>query len=143
MAVRFLRRSCRRPGARECCPDAQPLILTLLALCALAACGREAVDPAAAVERYLQAKAAGDRVTIQHLLCRAMEADIEREARSFEGVSLARLEEVDCWQDGSEPVVRCRGKIVAAYGEDQREFPLSAYRVAWEDSEWKWCGEAR
>lgn len=118
-------------------------LVALILLYLLSACDPGTVDPAAAVERYLLAKVAGDRDMIQRLLCSAMEADIEREVQSFTGVSQARLEGMDCRQDGDEPIVRCAGKIVAEYGTEISEFPLSAYRVAWEDGEWKWCGEAR
>ena len=119
------------------------MLAALIALSLLAACDQRFGDPAAAVERYLLAKVAGDRDTIQRLLCRSMGAEIEREARSFEGVSQARLEGMACRSEGDRSVVRCRGKIVAAYGAEQSEFPLASYRVAWEDGEWKWCGEAR
>ena len=119
------------------------ILVALLAFSLLAACDQSTGDPAAAVEHYLMAKVAGDRETIQRLLCRSMGAEIEREARSFEGVSQAHLEGVACRSEGDKAVVRCRGKIVAAYGAEQSEFPLGAYRVNWEDGEWKWCGEAR
>ena len=79
---------------------------------------------------------------IRRLLCLQMEADFERERRSFEGVSEAHLEGVACQSDMDGSTVRCQGKIVAAYGAEQSEFPLSAYRVVWEDGEWKWCGQA-
>ena len=118
-----------------------PVILLVLFL--LSACNQGTVDPAAAVERYLTAKVTGDRQTLQRLLCSDMEADIEREVRSFEGVSQAHLEGMDCRPDGDGSIVRCRGMIVAAYGSEQSEFPLGAYRVTWEDGEWKWCGETR
>ena len=116
-------------------------LIILAALCLLSACTRRG-EPSAAVERYLQAKVSGDEETIRRLLCRAMEGDYERERRSFEGVNEAHLEGMDCQGGGDSSFVRCQGKIVAAYGVEQSEFPLTAYRVTWEDGEWKWCGEA-
>jgi hypothetical protein len=117
--------------------------LILVVVCLLAACsGRGSIDSGATVERYLQAKVAGDGETIRRLLCHRMEVDYEREWRSFEAVSEAHLEGVACRPDADGSTVRCQGKIVAAYGTEQSEFPLSAYRVVWEDGEWKWCGEA-
>jgi hypothetical protein len=109
----------------------------------LAACDQSMSDPAVSVERYLTAKATGDRQILQRLLCSAMQDEIEREVRSFSGVSQAHLEGMDCRKDGDGSIVRCRGKIVAAYGTERSEFPLGAYRVTWEDGEWKWCGETR
>ena len=45
---------------------------------------------------------------------------------------------------GKARAIRCvaAGKIVALYGAQQTEFPLTTYRVVQEDGEWKWCGEA-
>jgi hypothetical protein len=117
--------------------------LFLVVVCLLAACsGRDSIDQAAAVEHYLQAKVSGDGGTIRRLLCRQMEGDFEMELRSFEGVSNAHLEGMACRLDEQGSTVRCQGKIVAVYGAEQSEFPLSSYRVVWEDGEWKWCGEA-
>lgn len=118
--------------------------LTLLVgLVLLAACsGRIGDDPAQTVERYLQAKVAGDAETIRRLLCTEMEADFEREWQSFSGVSEAHLEGMACLYESVRDTVRCQGKIVAAYGAEESQFPLGVYRVVWEDGEWKWCGQA-
>jgi hypothetical protein len=120
------------------------LVLLFLVLI-LAACGG-AGDPAETVERYLQAKVAGDRQQIQTDLCSEMESVLEREARTFESVSGVELEGMACQLagdgGGDEAVVSCDGRIVALYGAEETEFPLVAYRVVQEDGEWKWCGEA-
>ena len=113
------------------------LLLIILAACAGAAAG----DPAQTVESYLQAKADGDAATIQQLLCSEMESVLEREARAFESVSGVHIEGMACTDDG-EGKVSCAGKIVATYGTEDTEFPLTAYRVVQEDGEWKWCGES-
>ncbi|MBE2220661.1 MAG: hypothetical protein IAF02_03925 [Anaerolineae bacterium] len=114
------------------------LLLTLL----LAACGSSsASDPAQTVEAYLQAKADGDATTIQQLLCSEMEGVLERESRAFESVSGVHIEGMACTDEGSGKV-SCTGKIVATYGTEDTEFPLTAYRVVQEDGEWKWCGES-
>ena len=113
------------------------LCLLLLAACASA----DASDPAQVVERYLQAKVAGDGEAIRRLLCAEMEQDWERETRSFETVSQATLQDLACRRRGESDVVDCQGKIVALYGAEQTEFPLGSYRVAREDGEWKYCGE--
>jgi hypothetical protein len=110
----------------------------------LAACGggAGAGDPAETVERYLQAKVESDAEMLQGLLCSEMESVLEREIHTFDSVSEVRLEDVACQQEGDSSTVRCGGSIVALYGSEETEFPLTAYRVVQEDGEWKWCGEA-
>jgi hypothetical protein len=108
----------------------------------LAACSTQGGgDPVRAVERYLTAKVEGDGETLRGLLCSAMEADLRREASSFASVD-AQLEGMTCTRSGDSDVVTCSGQIVATYGAEQTEFPLTSYRVVQEDGEWKWCGEA-
>jgi hypothetical protein len=51
---------------------------------------------------------------------------------------------MSCQRNGTEgdyTLVSCDGNIVATYNGEQREFPLTTYRVAEVDGEWKWCGE--
>lgn len=114
------------------------LILTFLLLI-LTACGDVAGNPSTTVEQYLQAKVAGDREALGRLLCSEMEADLDREAASFASVE-AELQGVSCSANGD--IVSCEGTIVATYGREDREIPLSSYRVVQEDGEWRWCGEA-
>jgi hypothetical protein len=47
-----------------------------------------------------------------------------------------------CVFEEATSTVRCDGTIVALYGTEETEFPLTAYRVVQEDGEWRWCGEA-
>ena len=118
------------------------LLLSLLFILVLAACGGgTAGDPAKTVESYLQAKADGDAETIQQLLCSEMEGVLERESRAFESVSGVHIEGMACTDEGGGKV-SCTGAIVATYGTEDTEFPLTAYRVVEEDGEWKWCGES-
>lgn len=116
------------------------VLLALLLGLALTACGGGG-DPVQTVERYLQAKAASDGDTIRQLLCSEMEAFVERETRTFESVSGVEIQDMACEQTGDN-TVSCTGKIVAEYGAETTEFPLTAYRVVQEDGEWKWCGES-
>lgn len=135
------------------------LVLMVVLMGVLAACGgsgggdaqntpAETVDTAAqAVERYLTAKANSDEATLRPLLCSAMEADLPREAASFSSVTGVRIEGMTCSSKGSdsaadETIVQCEGKIIANYGAEDNEFPLTSYRAVREDGEWKWCGES-
>jgi hypothetical protein len=106
----------------------------------LSACAGER-SPEDTVERYLQAKVAGDVETVQGLLCTEMENVLIREANAFSSVSAA-IERMDCRSTGADTVT-CSGQIVAAYGTENTTFPLGTYRVVREDDSWKWCGEAR
>jgi hypothetical protein len=106
------------------------------------ACGGGGGDPAETVENYLQAKVEGDGDTLRGLLCSEMESALERETRSFESVSGVTIEGMACTFEESSSTVRCEGTIVALYGTEETEFPLTNYRVVQEDGEWRWCGEA-
>ena len=118
------------------------MILVLLSLFLAVACDSSAGDPAETVENYLQAKVDRDAETLRGLLCSEMESVLEREVRSFESVSGAQIEGMACQYEEATNTVRCQGTIVALYGTEESEFPLTAYRVVQEDGEWKWCGEA-
>lgn len=98
-------------------------------------------DPADAVVQYMQAKVDGDRDVLASLLCAELESTLSREAQSFSTVE-ANLEDVTCQREGDSDIVTCSGAIVADYGGENTEFPLSSYRVLQEDGVWKWCGEA-
>lgn len=117
------------------------IILTL----ALAACGNGdsgSGDPAQAVETYMQAKITSDEATIRSLLCSEMEQNVEREIMSFSSVNDATIEGMSCTDTGNGRVA-CEGTIVALYGTEETEFPLTTYRAVQEDGEWKWCGETQ
>jgi hypothetical protein len=116
----------------------QFFILSFLLL-VLAACGAVASDPSDTVEQYLEAKISSDSETLGQLICSEMESVLAREVASFASVE-ANLEGVSCIANGN--IVTCEGAIVATYGTEDREFPLSSYRVVQEDGEWRWCGEA-
>ena len=126
--------------------------LSLLTICTLilAACGNTATTPAPAtggnpakmIEKYLQAKITGDEQTLRSLLCAAMEKDLQLEATTFLGTSGVKLDGLACAAAGAGKVT-CQGKIVADYGQEKNEFPLTSYTVAQEDGEWKYCGETR
>ena len=117
------------------------LILILLLLSACTSSDGADSDPAVdAVESYLEAKVSSDEEGIQNLICSELESTIEREIASFASVE-ASLEDMSCTSDGN--IVTCAGQIVALYGTENREFPLSTYQVVQEDGEWRWCGEGQ
>ena len=128
-------------------------VIVFLLFFSLAACagngstsGGTGDDPAArAVEDYLSAKVRGEADEIRAGLCSEMEADLERETRTFESVSNASIDNMSCASDDpnaeDETAVRCSGEIVALYGTEENVFPLVSYRVVEEDGEWKYCGE--
>lgn len=118
-----------------------PLLLGALVVTMACTTGGEG-DPAETVEAYLQAKVDGNIDTIGALLCAEMEANLERESRTFESVSDVAIEDMACQAVDDSATVRCAGRIVALYGAEETEFPLVNYRVVQEDGEWKWCGEA-
>lgn len=118
------------------------VILLLITVLIVACSSSTESNPAATVERYLQAKADADADTISQLLCSEMENVLERESRTFESVSGVHIEGLSCQQVGDNQVVTCQGTIIATYGTEDTEFPLASYRVVEEDGEWKWCGEA-
>ncbi len=116
-------------------------VIVLFLLLLLTACGGDDGETAVqTVENYMQAKIDTDADTIHALLCSEMEANAERETRTFQGVDNPRIEAMSCTFDGEE-TVNCTGKIVATYGTEDNEFPFTNYRVVQEDGEWKWCGE--
>ncbi len=127
------------------------LFVSFLLLISLVACGGSGAGgnagdpPARAVEAYLSAKVQGDQDGIRAGLCSEMEAILDRELHAFDSVTDAAIENMSCVSDDptatTETAVRCEGEIVALYGTEETNFPLSAYRAVNEDGEWKWCGE--
>lgn len=119
------------------------LIFLIASLAILAAaCSSGSGDPARTVEQYLQAKVDGNEKVIRQLLCSEMEGNAFQENNAFTSVSGAHIEDMKCQRMDDSDIVKCDGKIVATYGKEDTEFPLTAYRVVQEDGEWKWCGEA-
>ena len=128
--------------------------LSLLTICLLilAACGSggnssptapaPGGDSAKMIEKYLQAKITRDETTLRSLLCAAMEKDLQQEVTTYLGTSGVKLDGMACQADGAGKVT-CQGKIIADYGQEKNEFPLTSYTVAQEDGEWKYCGETR
>ncbi len=119
------------------------IFVLLLLTITLVACGGQeggGDDAATAVQSYLQAKVSSDEAAIRSLLCADMEQFAEREILSFQSVQDAQIEGMSCTDTGNGRVA-CQGKIVALYGTEATEFPLTTYQAVQEDGAWKWCGE--
>ena len=102
----------------------------------------ERIDDAALnVERYILAKVNGDADKLRDYLCSEMENEWEREAHSFDTVTGVSVQNLSCKRRGIQEIVDCQGEILANYGGEQRIFPVGTYRIVWEASSWKWCGE--
>ena len=114
------------------------LIILTVIMTACVSSGEQA-GPADTVLQYMQAKIDGNTELLASLLCAELESTLNREAQSFATVD-AMLEDAACTSDGD--IVTCTGAIVADYGGEDTEFPLTSYRVVQEDGTWKWCGEA-
>lgn len=121
------------------------IIFIILTAILMSACGTgpptASSDPVDVVQRYLQAKVAGDRDTLAGLICSIQEANLDREALSFSGVK-AQINDMVCQYTENSNVVTCSGAIVADYNGENTDFPLVNYTVTQEDGQWKWCGEA-
>lgn len=115
-------------------------LLILMSLILVACSGEDHNNNSAegVVEAYLLAKVNSDGDEIRNLICSDLEASIERETASFASVE-ASIESMECTAE--ENIVSCTGAIVALYGTENREFPLTSYNVVQEDGEWRWCGE--
>ncbi len=104
-----------------------------------------AVSPAAkVVEDYLQSLVNKDVNKISTLSCKDWEQQAIQELDSLQAVTAA-LSGVTCAQsgtDGSTALVKCTGKIVITYNNENQELDLSlrTYRVTPSGGDWLVCG---
>ncbi len=102
--------------------------------------------PAAkAVEDYLQGIVSKDVNKVSTLSCKDWEQQAIQELDSFQAVKAA-LSGVTCAQsgtDGSAALVKCTGKIVITYDNENQELDLSArtFRVTPSGGDWLVCGQ--
>ncbi len=101
--------------------------------------------PAAkAVEDYLQGVVSKDVNKVSTLSCKDWEQQAIQELDSLQAVKAA-LSGVACAQsgtDGSTALVKCSGKIVITYDNENQELDLSlrTYRVTPSGGDWLVCG---
>ena len=125
-------------------------ILVITALLALAGCaggagsGQTTQGASSAVESYLQALVTQDTAKLSTLSCKDWEQQALLELDSFQGVT-AKVENPGCVEsgkDGSASLVKCQGKIVATYNNENQELSLTGrtYKVVQEGGDWRVCG---
>ena len=117
-------------------------ILSFLSL-AITACVQQG-SAEDAIEAYLNALVSKDVVLATNKSCLDWEEGAHAEASSFEAV-IVRLDGLTCTSisaSGEQTLVECEGKIIANYGGEDQDIPLSGriYVAVLEGGEWKMCG---
>jgi hypothetical protein len=117
-------------------------ILSFLSL-TIAACVQQG-SAEDAIEAYLTAIVSKDVVRAVNKSCLDWEEGAHAEASSFEAV-IVQLDGLTCASisaSGEQTLVNCEGKIIANYGGEDQDIPLSGrnYVAVLEDGEWKMCG---
>ncbi len=122
------------------------LLIIMLAGMLLAACSSSSKSdgPAKAVEKYLNALVAKDENKLSTLVCGDWEDQALIELDSFQAVT-PRLDKAACEQtgtDGDTALVKCTGKIIATYNNEDQELDLSVrtYQVVQQGGDWLVCG---
>jgi len=120
------------------------MLIVLLAVLGLNACGNAQDAPAQAVVSYLEALAAKDFDRVVNLSCAEWEEGATVEVDSLEAVT-ARLEDVACRSVGTNSdytLVDCTGSIVLSYKGEERTIDLSrrTYQVRQQGGLWLMCG---
>lgn len=117
-----------------------------LALLLLGACSSGSANSGAvqAVQQYYQAIVDQQPDAQANVTCAAFADAARVELDSFQGVK-SELQGFSCrvtGQQGAASLVKCDGKIVAAYGDQKMEFPLAdrVHQVKQEEGAWKVCG---
>jgi hypothetical protein len=121
------------------------LVVAMMANPLLTACSSKKTDaPVKAVEDYLNALVMKDADRLPALVCGDWENDALIELDSFQAVT-AKLDNVACKQtgtDGDNTLVKCTGKIIATYNNENQDIDLSVriYQVVQEGGDWLVCG---
>lgn len=120
------------------------LFLFLAAALLLAGCAGSGGGAVQAVETYYRAILSQNAAQLKTVTCPAFQDKAQTELDSFQGVKM-ELKGFSCktaGQQGASTLVKCDGKIVATYGSDSMDFPLSdrVHQVQNLDGGWKVCG---
>ena len=126
-------------------PTTKKLLLFIVLILGLAACGGSTQSPAAAaVENYLQALVAQDADKLVNYSCLDWESAALIELDSLASVT-AQLDGLQCQEagpQGSDTLVSCTGKMVLNYNGELQEMDLAArqYLARQEGGQWRMCG---
>lgn len=120
------------------------LTIIMMSLILSACASDDNNGPVQAVEGYLKALVAKDEDRLPTLVCGDWEEAALIELDSFQAVT-PRLENAACEQtgaDGDFALVKCTGKIIATYNDEDQELDLSVrtYQVVQEGGDWLVCG---
>jgi len=120
------------------------VVLLVMLIFLLAACGSEDVQAAATVEDYLAALSDKDEAVLISHICLEFEFEALLEFDAFSNLQ-TQLNNVSCEQVSSQngqAEVVCQGSIEAAYGSEIRNFDLSrrTYHLKKDDGSWLVCG---
>lgn len=97
-----------------------------------------------AVDSYYKAILSQNADQLKAVTCADFQEQAQVELDSFQGVKM-ELQGYSCKEngkDGEATLVKCDGKIVATYGSDSMDFPLSdrVHQVVNDGGNWKVCG---
>jgi hypothetical protein len=100
--------------------------------------------PALAIEAYLQAMISKNSNQIAALSCPDWEEQAQMEVDSFAAVT-AKLDSLACQEvsnDGKTSTVKCTGKIITTYNNENQEISLDirTYKAVQQNNEWQMCG---
>ena len=120
----------------------QFIVFILLCALILSACGQNGAVSAA--ENYIHALVNKDASRLSALSCADWEAGAQMELDSFQGVAI-RLDGLSCAAastDKDTTLVKCQGKIIATYDNEDQEFDLSVqpYRIVNQGGNFLMCG---
>ncbi len=120
------------------------LLLSMIAVLALSACGGSSDAAAQVVQDYYQAVVSGDVDRATALSCPQWEGIAQMEVDSFQAVD-ATLDGFTCektGEDGDMTVISCQGQIVMSYAGEDQYLDLSgqSYQVQNVGGDWLFCG---
>ncbi len=122
------------------------ILLMIAAALSLAGCtgSGSASGAVGAVKSYYQAIIAQNSDQLKSVTCADFLNTAQTELDSFQGVKteLQGFSCQDAGKEGDASLVKCTGKIVATYGSEKMDFPLSdrVHKVQQQDGSWKVCG---
>ena len=120
------------------------VIFVWLMVLMVSACGPAKTPQVRAVESYLNALVGKDENRLSTLACAEWEPSALLELDSLQGVE-ARLEGMACsmiGSDGTTTLVKCQGKLIATYNNENQELDLSVrtYQVVQQGGDYLVCG---